>query len=329
MKLLIVLLPLMLFAQSVSVEQLFNVQTVKVTALSAAQTKQYYGFLRVDESQIVDVVPRFGGYVEHLNADVRYKYVNKGDLLATVYSPEVYKAKEDYMNALRYDTKRSSKLMISSSRDKLSLLGIPDKEIRSLKPNTTVSRLTRIYAPSSGYLFEKNINKGGAFNAKTPLFRIVNTDVLWIEVAWYQKDIGLLDTLTNFHVSVQGIADEFNATKGMLYPNIDSKEATMTLRLHVKNPKRQLIAGMYATVRASAQKERYMTLPRTAVIRKNGTYYAFVVGEYEGEYEPVEVDVVPLDRHTYRIIEGLQEGDEVVNNALFMMDSDAQINGLY
>ncbi|HIC43420.1 MAG TPA: cation efflux system domain protein, partial [Sulfurimonas sp.] len=29
------------------------------------------------------------------------------------------------------------------------------------------------------------------------------------------------------------------------------------------------------------------------------------------------------------LIEGLEVGDEVVNNALFMMDSDAQINGLY
>jgi Cu(I)/Ag(I) efflux system membrane fusion protein len=53
------------------------------------------------------------------------------------------------------------------------------------------------------------------------------------------------------------------------------------------------------------------------------------VGEYEGEYEPSEVEVEVLNPDTYIIKSGLNAGDEVVNNALFMMDSDAQINGLY
>ncbi len=54
-----------------------------------------------------------------------------------------------------------------------------------------------------------------------------------------------------------------------------------------------------------------------------------MVGEYEGEYEPLEVQVKVINANTYAITDGLNEGDEVVNNALFMMDSDAQINGLY
>ncbi len=329
MKWLVLLLPLLLYADKVSVEQLFNVQTVTVKSVTAARSTQHYGYVRVDESNVVDVVPRFGGYVEHLNADVRYTYIKKGQLLATVYSPEVYKAKEDYINTLRYDSKRSNKLMLQSSKDKLALLGVSSKEIAALHVNSKVSRLTRIYAPVSGYLFEKNINKGSAFNAKEKLFSIVNLDTVWVEMTWYQKELEALKRYETFHVLVQGISQTFEAVKGITYPVIDTNEATLKVRLHVKNPDRLLIAGMYATIRASAKTQHYLTLPTTAVIRKNGRYYAFVVGEYEGEYEPVEVTVTPLDRHTYQIVSGLQEGDEVVNNALFMMDSDAQINGLY
>ncbi|MBU1642168.1 efflux RND transporter periplasmic adaptor subunit, partial [bacterium] len=64
-------------------------------------------------------------------------------------------------------------------------------------------------------------------------------------------------------------------------------------------------------------------------IRKNGKYYVFGVSEFEGEYEPIAVDAEVLDNNTYIIKSGLNKGDEVVDNALFMMDSDAQINGLY
>ena len=69
-------------------------------------------------------------------------------------------------------------------------------------------------------------------------------------------------------------------------------------------------------------------MPASAVIFKNGKYYVFVKGEYQGEYEPRVIQAKELDADTYSV-QGLKDGDEVVNNALFMMDSDAQINGLY
>ncbi|MFA6630143.1 MAG: efflux RND transporter periplasmic adaptor subunit, partial [Sulfuricurvum sp.] len=70
-----------------------------------------------------------------------------------------------------------------------------------------------------------------------------------------------------------------------------------------------------------------LVIPRNAVIRKNGKWYCFKKGEFEGEYEPVEVALQPITNDRYAIKGGLNEGDEVVANALFMIDSDAQING--
>ena len=46
-------------------------------------------------------------------------------------------------------------------------------------------------------------------------------------------------------------------------------------------------------------------------------------------YEPLEIQVEVLNPNTYIVKSELNAGDEVVNNALFMMDSDAQVNGLY
>jgi len=316
-------------AQEAKVEQLFSVQTIKVKQESLSHSKKNYGFVKADDTRIYDVTPRFGGYVETLYADKIYKYVKKGQPLVVVYSPEVYKAKEDYLNSYYYTKNRQNKDMLQSAKLKLQLLGISDVEIEAILQNKKVSKNTTIYAPQSGYIFKKNINKGSAFNAKTSLFKIVNLDEVWVEVKVFEDDISWLKDVKDFDVSFKSTPTHYRASSSLLYPKLDPKESTFTLRLRLKNKNRELFPGMYASVISKDATHSYLTLPTNAVIRKDGKYYVFIVGDFKGEYEPIEVDVQPLNAHTYIIKSALKSGDEVVSNALFMMDSDAQINGLY
>jgi Cu(I)/Ag(I) efflux system membrane fusion protein len=324
---LVTLVPLM--ASEVTVEQLFNVQTVRVKEQSRAIETKNFGYVKADESRVFEVVPRFGGYIITLYADKQFQKVTKGQRLAKVYSPEVYQSEEDYINAINYDKKRSNPEMVSSAKDKLLLLAVPEREIRAIKKNGKAQKYTYIYAPASGYLFEKKVNNKGSFNTKQMLFTIVNLDKVWVEAKLYQKDLYKYAKLTEFNVQAVGVEKPVKAKREQLYPSLNPEEATATLRLVADNKDGTLLPGMYTTIMASNKAKSYLTLPTTAVIRKNGQFYVFGVGEFEGEYEPMSVDVTPLDNNTYIIKSGLSVGDEVVNNALFMMDSDAQINGLY
>ena len=331
MKRLLILLLFMvpLAANEATVKQLFSVQTVKVKEEKAAFSLKNYGYVTADESLLFDVAPRFGGYITTLYADKIYQKVAKGERLARVYSPDILQSKEDYINALSYDRKRPSPEMVKSAKEKLLLLDLPEAEINALKKSGKAKEESYIYAPSGGYIFAKSVNNLGAFNAKQKLFTIVDLSKVWIEVKIYQKDLYRYRELNNFSVKVVGLEKAFKATKVQLYPNIDPKAATATLRLEALNRTGELLPGMYATITASGRAESRLTLPSTAVIRKNGKYYVFGVSEFEGEYEPKAVDAEVLDNNTYIIKSGLNKGDEVVDNALFMMDSDAQINGLY
>lgn len=321
-------LSLGLMAQEVSVEQLFNVTTVKVKLEQSAKTTKNYGYVMIDDAKVYDISPRFGGYVEELYADKIYKRVKKGDILAQVYSPEVLKAKDEYLNTLRYTKKRPNKSMLKSAKLKLKLLGISDTEINQIKSNN-YSANTIIYAPIDGYIFKKDINKGSAFNAKQKLFTIVNLDEVWVEVKLFEEQRKNLSNVQKYQIKFKGLDKVYMSTNTLLYPQLDPKVATMTLRLRVANGENKIFPGMYASVTSLEKSIKRLVLPTTAVILKDSKYYAFVVGEYEGEYEPLEVNVKVVDANTYEILSGLSAGDEVVNNALFMMDSDAQINGLY
>jgi len=330
--LLVSLLPLALLAETSpkhTVEQLFSVQTVKVKEENTNHSKKNFGFVKADEARVHHIAPRFGGYVEKIYADKIYKYVKKGEPLVTLYSPEVYKAKEDYLNSYNYTKNKKNRGMLRSAKLKLSLLGVSEKEINELIKSKKVSQNTTIYAPVNGYIFKKNISAGSAFNAKAQLYEIVNLDEVWVEAKVYEDDLAWLKKADSFDVSFKSTPKTYKATSTLLYPKLDPKEATLTLRLRLKNTKQELFPGMYASVLSKDKAQSYLTLPADAVIRKDGKFYVFVVGEYEGEYEPIEVTVAILNPYTYIIKDGLSAGDEVVSNALFMMDSDAQINGLY
>jgi len=309
---LLFILPFSLLAKEATVEQLFNVQTVKVKKEHVSKKRKNYGYVTVDESRIYHISPRYGGYVVKLYADKMYKKVKKGDPLARVYSPEVFKAKDEYLNTYRYAKKRENRGILESSKLKLHLLGVSDTEIHELIKQGKASENTTIYSPVDGYIFAKGIVKGSAFNAKSLLFEIVNLDEVWVEAKLFEKDRAQLSKTQSYELSFKGIQQIYTANDRLLYPQLDPKVATLTLRLQVKNESDQLFPGMYASITSLTEKKEQLTLPTTAVIRKNGKYYAFVLGEYEGEYEPVQVSVAPLDSKTYIIKKGLVEGDEVV-----------------
>ncbi len=311
------------------IEQLFNVRTVKVKQLTAAKEQVNYGYIVVEDSRRVEVVSWYSGYVEALYADTRYKKVKMGEALVKVYSPEVYKAKQDYLNAIRFNAQRATLGMLRGAKEKLRLLNVSQKEIDLIKNTGKVDEYTTIYAPISGWIFEKNLNMGSSFKKQEKLFEIVNIDKVWIEAKLFQKELQNLNKLNNFTVKVKGIPTAFKAKKTLLYPMLDPKEATATLRLTVNNSNDILKPGMYAKIHASAETQSRLVIPRTAALRKDGKWYAFLATDFKGEYEPVEIDVEPLDNVYFIVKKGLSNGENVVNNALFMMDSDAQINSIY
>jgi len=312
-----------------TVKQLFNVNTVMVKKYKTSKKKIRYGYIVADETQKIDVLTWYDGFIIELYANKLYQKVKKDEALASVYSPEVYKAKQDYLNSILYNKKTSMPAMLQSAKVKLQLLGVDDREIHAIEKKHTVNMYTTIYAPMSGWIFEKNVNKGASFNAKKRLFEIVNLKQLWMKAKLFQKDIAIFDSFSDFEVKVEGVEKTFTASKSLLYPLLNPKEATATLRLTLDNKEELLKPGMYAKLYASTSSTNKLVIPRTAAIRKNATWYAFLATEFKGEFEPVKIKVEPLDNHYFEVTAGLHEGENVVNNALFMMDSDAQINSVY
>jgi Cu(I)/Ag(I) efflux system membrane fusion protein len=262
-------------AKEATVEQLFNVQSVKVKDASHVKSIKSYGFVKADESRIYDISPRFSGFVEILYADKSYKKIKKGEALAKVYSPEVLKAKDDYLNSLNYSNTKTSKAMLRSSKTKLELLNIPHVEIKDITDNKKSSPFTTIVSPAEGYLFKKSLNNNSAFNAKDTIFKIVSLDKVWVELKIHQNQLSFIDKVKEFKLTSPSFKESFVATKPELYPELYQKDESFTLRVEVDNKDLLLRPGMYINATMSLDTNNYLTLPATAVIRKNGKFFVF------------------------------------------------------
>ncbi|MCF6245216.1 MAG: efflux RND transporter periplasmic adaptor subunit [Sulfurovum sp.] len=312
-----------------TVEQLFNVRTVEVKEIQSSKKQINYGYIVAQDSRIIDVTAWFSGYVKELYVDTIYQKVIQGEALALIYSPEVYKAKQDYLNAIKFHTKRPSDSMVQSAKTKLILLGVSQTEILEVSNKKKVSRYTTIYAPAAGWIFEKNINQGSYINNQKSLYKITDLSQVWLEAKLFQEQLSQFEKFDNFTVTIKGQEKLYKAKKELLYPMIDTKEATTTLRLSIANEDEVLKPGMCAKLHASSQSSTKLVIPRTAAMRKSGIWYVFLATEFKGEYEPLSIELKPLDNKHFEVTKGLVAGDKVVNNALFMMDSDAQINSIY
>ncbi|MGP2656795.1 efflux RND transporter periplasmic adaptor subunit [Malaciobacter sp. WC5094] len=310
-------------AKIIEVEQLFNRKTVKVKQEEVSITKSFYGKMAIDESKVVDVVTRFDGFVTNLNANKTFMKVNKNDELFQVYSDEIYSIQKELQIA-----KRVNKSLYLSTMERLKALDINKKELQKIKNAKLSYEGIKVYSPMNSIVLQKNINDKGAIKKGNLLIQLANIEKLWFIANIYQKDLGFLKDKMEALVYVDGLTTPIKTKLDYIYPNVDEKDKSIDVRFVVDNKDLKLYPNMFGTIKLKSTQKTMLTLPKTAVLSKGSEYYVFKPISKK-EFEPVKVEAKRLSSYKYEILDGLEEGDEVINNALFLLDSDAITNALY
>lgn len=310
-------------AKIIEVEQLFNRKTVKVKQEEVSVTKNFYGKMAIDESKVVDMVTRFDGFITNLNANKTFMKVNKNEELFQVYSDQIYSIQKELQIS-----KRVNKGLYLSTLEKLKALDLNQKEIEKVKKNKLSYQGVKIYSPINAIVLQKNINDRGAIKKGNLLMRLANIEKLWFIANIYQKDLGFLKDKMEALVYVDGLDSPIKTKLDYIYPNVDEKDKSVDARFVVDNKDLKLYPNMFGTIKLKSTQKTMLTLPKTAVLSKGTEYYVFKPISKK-EFEPVKVEVKRLSSYKYEILDGLEKGDDVINNALFLLDSDAITNALY
>ena len=310
-------------AQILDAKQLFNKTTTKVIKEEISINKSFYGITKIDESSLTDVVSRFDGYITKLNANKKYMTIKKGEPLYSIYSQEILSIQNELQVALNFNQN-----IYQSTFSRLDNLDISKTEQQKIKDGKINSNGLVVTSSMNAILMEKNINQSSAVSKGTALLQLASLDKIWFVASVYQSDLEFVKKDGEALINIDGINQKIKSKVDFIYPIFDEKTKTVDVRFVLENEDLKLVPSMFGKVDINVKKDFMLTLPKTAVLKKADKFYVFKPLE-NGEFEPVKIEAKRISSNKYEILSGLNENDEVINNALFLLDSDAVTNALY
>lgn len=278
------------------------------------------GYVKFDENQLIHIHPRVSGWVDKLYVKATGDPVSKGQPLYSLYSPELVNAQEELILALN----RNNSRLIQAAEDRLNALQIPVSFVEKLKRNKSVEQSIVFYSPQDGVIDNLNIREGFYVQPGTTLFSIGALDKVWVEAEVFERQAALVKKGDRVTMNLDYLpGTTWDGEVDYIYPTLDSKTRTIRLRLKFDNAEKKLLPNMFAQVVIhSESSEDLLLIPREALIQ-TGNQDRVVLALGEGSFKSIEVTTGREDQDNVEILVGLNEGDEVVSSAQFLLDSES------
>ena len=250
----------------------------------------------------------------------------------SIYSQELYQAKQDYVASINANTNldSSSNKSVNSqiaggARERLKLLGLTEADITDLEKSDLSSPQMTIRSPFSGYVLEKSVLPGQLVSPDQNLFTIADLSRVWVWGDVYEQDIQDIHVGQNAKMrSASYPADAFEGKIEFIFPSVSEKTRTMRVRLSFPNASLKLLPGMYVEVEVQRDAEEVLVAPVEAILDGGDRQYAFVVHS-KIHFEPRLVTVGKSSDDWIEILGGLEEDEEVVTSANFLIDSESRL----
>ena len=302
--------------------QSLGVTTAKARTRSLSEAVAASGIVEVAEDRIIHVHPRVSGWVERLTVTTDGQPVTQGNTLYTLYSPELVNAQEEYLLA----RSRNNQSLINAARDRLTALQLPPKVIQNLDKTGNVQQQIAFEVPQDGYVTNLNIRPGFYVTPGTTMLAIASLQTVWITASIPQRYADMLSTEQDLNITLPALPGEtFSARVDFIYPELDNKTRTLKVRLVLDNPDGRLKPNMFATVSFDTPRNESLSIPRSALIR-TAANDRVVLALGNGEFRSTAVAVGRITADYAEITAGLEEGDEVVMNGLFLIDSESAVD---
>ncbi len=282
--------------------------------------------IRYDETRLKDINTRFSGYIQKLYADYKGMMVYKGQPLFTIYSPELLSAEQEYLLVVNNPYSANNRELVHAAEQKLRLWNITGRQIQEIKKAGRAYDTLSFYAPFTGYIIEKHVVQGQHVDAGQTLFRIADLSDVWEMVDIYENQIPFVRT--GQQVSLQLLSFPGKEIKGRIdyiYPDLDNETRTVKARVVIPNPGYSIKPDMYGSAVIRDEIGEKLAVPADAVMN-TGTRQVVFVDRGDGYFEP---HTVKLGEHVdgyYVVISGLESGDSVVTNPVFLIDAESNLN---
>lgn len=292
------------------------------------------GKIAVNEGARSLVTSRVEGRIDELYIATDGQYVEAGQAIASVYSPDLIAAQEEYLLALdgvqkmrgaSRDIVQASNSLLEAARRKLELLGVSDGEIEHLSHTRSTTTHSVIYSPFSGTVAEKYALPGMYLMRGDKLFSLTELSTVWMYADVYEKDIASVSVGQEVSVTVPSYPGEtFSGRIVFISPTVDDATRTVKVRVAMNNADGKLKPNMFVTAVIKASLGESLVIPASSLL-DTGTRKVVYVAQSEDTFVKRDIVTGQEAEGFIQVLSGLQPGETVVTQATFLIDSQTQL----
>lgn len=185
-------------------------------------------------------------------------------------------------------------------------------------------------APIAGRLSEVSATLGAAYEEGAPLFRIVRTDRVELEVLVPSADVASARQAVAVAIEVPGASTPLTLDPHHVHDSgvLDAATHALGLQMEVTNPGEQLLIGQAVTaILYSGERERAPAVPASSVLMEAGRPFVFL--QIGGEqFVRRFIDIASRDGDLVGVRSGVVPGDRVVTRGAYDVQLASAASGL-
>jgi Cu(I)/Ag(I) efflux system membrane fusion protein len=311
--------------------QLASVRTAKVGAAEPVKTVRLNGKVETDERRIASQSSHIPGRIEKLMVSFTGEFVQKGQVIASVYSPDLVTAQEELFEAEKI--KNSQPQLFNAAKEKLKNWKLSDSQVEEILQAGAPKEQFDVLADVSGYVISRKVNRGDYISRGGTIYEIADLSRIWVLFDVYEQDMPWVKKGDKITFTVQSLPGEnFEGTISYLDPVIDPKTRVAKARVEMANSGLRLKPEMFASGKVEAKlsgRSGNLSVPKTAVMwtGKRSVVYVKSATEKGVNFMLREVTLGPALGDSYLVESGLDEGEKIAVNGTFSIDAAAQLAG--
>lgn len=320
-----------------SVQRLYGIRVVSATS-GAHQTKiRFFGRVDADETRIYSIEFGTEGYVKETHGDAVGNHVTRNQKLGSVYSPDFLAVAGGYLaanersnespNPVRENsiTAFQNASSASARADRLRNLGMSDSQIDEITQTRKIPEDVYLVSPVDGFILSRNISPGMRFERHEQLYKIADLSHIWIVADAFGRDAESVRAGMKAVITAPDTDLSTTAVVTAVLPNVDPATRAVKVRLECDNPGFKLRPGMFVNADLSFELQPGLTVPADAIV-DTGTSRRLYVRTDDSHFVPRVVETGWQIGNQVQVLKGLHDGDAVVSDGTFLVDSETRLH---
>lgn len=310
--------------------QLAAIQTMRVGEAGQTKALRLNGKVQADERLIFTQTTHIPGRIEELAVNFKGDFVNKGQVIAYVYSPDLVTAQEELFEALKIKEKQPA--LYKAAIEKLKNWKLSQEQIESIIAEQKTAEVFPIISDFTGFVTLKKVNNGDHLMQGEVLYEIADLSKVWVLFDVYESDMTWIKKGQEIEYDIASVPGKtFKGRVQYIDPIIDSKTRVSKARVEVQNTNFTLKPEMFAsgTLKGNISNKNKISVPKTAVMWTGKRSVVYVQNKNaEGVTFKLREIVLGADLGDSFVVEsGLNQGEIIAINGTFSIDAAAQLAG--